>query len=50
MTINITKNFTIDAVLEEKHPLGLTPERQKYILENVIQYVQNPDKKAFYQS
>jgi len=50
MTIDITKNFTMDAVLEEKHPLGLTPERQKYILENVIQYVQNPDKKAFYQS
>jgi hypothetical protein len=46
--IDITKNFTIDAVLEKKYPLGLTLDRKKYILENVIQYVQNPDKKAFY--
>jgi len=46
--IDITKNFTIDAVLKEKYPLGLTPDRKKYILENVIPYVQNPDKKAFY--
>lgn len=46
--IDITKNFTIDAVLEEKYPLGLTPDRKKYILENVIPYVQNPEKKAFY--
>ena len=42
--IDITKNFTIDAVLEKKYPLGLTLDRKKYILENVIQYVQNPDK------
>lgn len=46
--IDITKNFTIDTVLEKKYPLGLTLDRKKYILENVIQYVQNPDKKAFY--
>ena len=48
--IDITKDLTIDAVLEERHPLGLNPERQKYILENIIQYVQNPDKKAFFLS
>ena len=45
---DITKNFTIDAVLKEKYPLGLTSDRKKYILENIIQHVQNPDKKAFY--
>jgi len=48
--IDVTKDLTIDAVLEERHPLGLNPERQKYILENIIQYVQNPDKKAFFLS
>jgi hypothetical protein len=42
IAIDITNNFTIDAVLEEKYPLGLTPDRKKYILENIIQYVQNP--------
>src|SRR5205823_1421582 len=45
---DITKNFTIDAVLKEKYPLDLTSNRKKYILENIIQHVQNPDKKAFY--
>ena len=48
IAIDINKNFTVDDVLEEKCPLGLTLDRKKYILENVIQYVQNPDKKAFY--
>ena len=51
MVKDITKNFTIDAVLKEKYPLGLTSNRKKYILyilENIIQPVQNPDKKAFY--
>ena len=48
MVKDITKNFTIDAVLKEKYPLGLTSDRKKYILENIIQHVQNPDKKAFY--
>ena len=46
MAIDITKDFAINAVLKEKYPLGLTPDRKKYILENVIQYVQNPAKKS----
>jgi hypothetical protein len=49
-TIDIIKssNLESDIILEQKHPVGLTADRQKYILENVIQYVQNPAKKEFY--
>ena len=50
IAVDMTKDFTANAILEERHPLGLNPERQKYILENIIQYVQNPDKKAFFLS
>jgi hypothetical protein len=46
--MNIAKNFDTDPILEPKHPVGLTPERQDYILKNVIPYVQNPVKKDFY--
>src|SRR5437763_12346672 len=46
--VDIAKNFDMNPILEQKHPIGLTPERQKYILENVVPYVQNPVKKNFY--
>ena len=46
--VDIAKNFDMNPILEQKHPIGLTPEQQKYILENVVPYVQNPVKKNFY--
>ena len=38
----------LNTILEQKHTVGLTTDRQKYTLENVIQYVQNPIKKEFH--